>query len=540
MTAAATPPRPLAARTHPPDENDHTRRGPIAMADPLTSFDPRTGAGVEDVCPESTASDVDQAVRRAERAAPGLEELGGRGRALLLDALADALEAERAGLVALADRETALGLPRLNGELTRTTYQLRFLGATLLNGGYRDAVIDHARDSPMGPLPDLRRMLVPLGPVAVFAASNFPFAFSVPGGDVASALAAGCPVVVKAHPSHPATSEAVYTVLTEAAARTGAPVGVLERVHGVEAGGHLVTHPGIKAVAFTGSARGGRALFDLATSRPDPIPFFGELGSLNPLVVTPAAAAERGRQVGEGWVASFTLGTGQFCTKPGLALVPTGPAGDALRDSAVGRVRSLGASWMLNAAIRDACASGARRLEQVPGAIVHTAGGAADGEGFAALPKLVEVGAADLVTHASPLLEECFGPVSVLARYGSEDDLLETLRHVEGSLTVSLHIADGETALPRRLLRIAAEKAGRVVVNAFPTGVAVNWAMQHGGPWPAATSSQHTSVGAASLQRFLRPVAYQDVPDALLPAELREGNPLTVRRCVDGEYPAGS
>ncbi len=508
------------------------------MSAPLPSVDPRTGARVEDACPQSTTSDVTRAVGRAVRAAAGLAELGARGRSRLLNALADGLEAAREDLVTVADRETALGLPRLNGELTRTVYQLRFLGDVLEDGGHLDAVIDHPADSPMGPLPDLRRMLVPIGPVAVFAASNFPFAFSVPGGDVASALAAGCPVVVKAHPSHPATSEAVYAVLAAAAAGAGAPQGTVERVHGMEAGQRLVTHPDIKAVAFTGSTRGGRALFDLATGRPEPIPFFGELGSLNPLVVTRAAAAERAARIGEEWVGSFTLGAGQFCTKPGLALVPAGPEGDALRGAAVARAGAPGAAWMLNAAIRDAYVAGTERLAEVPGAVVHRAGGAADAEGFAVLPALVEVGTADLVTHAEPLLEECFGPVAVLARYGSDEELLETLRAVEGSLTATLHIADGETELPRRLLPVAARKAGRVLVNGFPTGVAVNRAQQHGGPWPAATSSQSTSVGASSVQRFLRPVAFQGVPDALLPAELRDGNPLSVRRRVDGSFPA--
>lgn len=506
------------------------------MPTPVPSIDPRTGAGIEPVAVESTPDDVNRAVESAVRAAAGLEALGSRGRAALLDTLADALEGHRESLVDLADRETALGPVRLNGELTRTTYQLRFIADVVRDGRHLGAVIDHAQDTAMGPQPDLRRMLIPLGPVAVFAASNFPFAFSMPGGDVASALAAGCPVVVKAHPSHPATSEAVFSVLTRAAAAADAPAGLLTRVHGMVPGQQLVAHPDIKAVAFTGSTRGGRALFDLATGRPEPIPFFGELGSLNPLAVTPAAAAERAVQIGEGWVESFTLGVGQFCTKPGLALVPAGEHGDALRDAAVKKARSVAPAWMLNQGIHGAYQSGVAQLMQVPGAVAHASGDAPGTEGYAAAAALIEVGTADLAGHTTPLLDECFGPVGVIARYASEDDLLETVRRLHGSLTATVHLAQGETDLPRHLIRIAAERAGRVLVNGFPTGVAVNWAQHHGGPWPSSTNSQHTSVGALSIQRFLRPVAYQNVPDALLPQELQEANPLGLPRRVDGTH----
>ncbi|MCG7207457.1 aldehyde dehydrogenase (NADP(+)) [Streptomyces arenae] len=506
------------------------------MPSPVSSVDPRTGALTEAVVMESTAADVNGAVESAVRAAAGLEALGSHGRAALLDTLAEALENQREALVDVADRETALGAARLNGELARTTYQLRFIADVLRDGRYTGAVIDHAQDTAMGPQPDLRRMLIPLGPVAVFAASNFPFAFSMPGGDVASALAAGCPVIVKAHPSHPATSEAVFSILSRAAAAADAPAGLLTRVHGMVAGQQLVAHPDVKAVAFTGSTRGGRALFDLATGRSEPIPFFGELGSLNPLAVTPAAAAERAAQIGEAWVESFTLGVGQFCTKPGLALVPAGADGDALRDAAVKKTRAVAPAWMLNQGIHDAYQSGVAHLVHVPGAIAHVAGDVRGTEGFAAGAALIEVSTADLAAHTAPLLDECFGPVGIIARYASEDDLLETLRRLDGSLTATVHLAQDETTLPRHLIRIAAERAGRIVVNGFPTGVAVNWAQHHGGPWPSSTNSQHTSVGALSVQRFLRPVAYQNVPDAFLPPELQDANPLELPRRVDGEY----
>ncbi len=504
------------------------------MAAPIRSIDPRTGLPVEDVAPESSPADVDAAVRGALRASPALAALGSEGRARLLEAIADELEAEREALVPLADRETALGPARLNGELTRTTYQLRFMASVIRDGAHLEIVIDHAHDAPMGRLADLRRLLAPMGPVAVFGASNFPFAFSVAGGDTAAALAAGCPVVVKAHSSHPALSAAVHRTLIRACGLAGMPAETVGLVFGRAAGNALVTHPGVRAVAFTGSTAGGRALFDLAVSRPDPIPFYGELGSLNPLAVTPAAAAERAVAIAEGWVGSFTLGAGQFCTKPGLALVPAGPDGDAFRDAAVAKAASIGMAWMLNGSIRTSYLAGTARLAAVPGSVSHRAPAPADAAGFAVMPTLVEVMTTDLRAEGSPLLEECFGPAAVLARYADADDLVDVLGRMEGSLTASLHIGEGETALPGRLLAVAAGFAGRVLVNGYPTGVAVNWAMQHGGPWPASTNAGHTSVGATSIRRFLRPVSYQDVPEGLLPDELRDANPLRLPRRLDG------
>jgi NADP-dependent aldehyde dehydrogenase len=499
------------------------------MAAPVRSIDPRTGRAVEDVAPESSPAEVDAAVAAAQAAVPGLASLGIEGRARLLEAMADALERDREALVALADRETALGRPRLPGELSRTTYQLRFFASVIRDGSHLEIIVDPAHGSPMGPLADVRRLLVPVGPIAMFGASNFPFAFSVAGGDTAAAIAAGCPVVAKAHSSHPALSRAVQATVARAAAEAGAPTGTIGLVFGRAAGEALVRHPGIRAVAFTGSTAGGRALFDIACARPDPIPFYGELGSLNPLAVTPAAAAERGPQIAEGWVGSFTLGTGQFCTKPGLALVPRGSAGDAFRDSAVASAAAVGASHMLNGTMRRAYAAGTERLGEVAGVAVHV-GDATGLDGFAVAPTLVETTTDALREKGSPLLEECFGPVGVLARYRDEADLLDTLGRMEGSLTAAVHVGAGETDLPARILEVAESFAGRVLVDGFPTGVAVNWSMMHGGPWPASTNAGHTSVGATSIRRFLRPVAFQNVPDALLPAELRDANPLGLPR----------
>ena len=499
------------------------------MAALVPSVDPRTGLVVEHVAPESTPGDVDAAVVAAELAAPVLASLGATGRARILQSMADALEADRDALVALADRETALGRPRLPGELTRTIYQLRFFADVIRDGAYLEAVIDPAHESPMGPLADVRRYLVPVGSVAVFGASNFPFAFSVAGGDTAAAIAAGCPVVAKAHSSHPALSAAVHRVIVRGAEAAGAPEGAIGLVFGREGGTALVTHPGIRAVAFTGSTAGGRALFDLAAARPDPIPFYGELGSLNPLAVTPAAVAERAPAIAQGWVSSFTLGSGQFCTKPGLALVPEGRDGDAFRDAASAAVADVSPSTMLNGAMRDAYLEGTGRMASAGGIAVETRS-VDETAGFVVAPTLVETTTDALRADGSPLLGECFGPVGVLARYRDEADLLDILRRMEGSLTASVHIGEGETDLPAQVLDAARTFAGRVLVNGFPTGVAVNWSMMHGGPWPASTSPAHTSVGATSIRRFLRPVAFQNVPDELLPPELRDANPLGIPR----------
>jgi NADP-dependent aldehyde dehydrogenase len=500
----------------------------------VASIDPRTGDVVEQVAQETTEAEVDAICQAALAAYPLLEAMGRAGRARLLGAVADALDGDRAEIVRLADRETALGQARLNGELTRTTFQLRLFAEVLTDGGYLEATIDHAGDTAMGPRPDLRRMLVPVGPVGVFGASNFPLAFSVPGGDTASALAAGCPAVIKAHPAHPATSQRTYERLLDGARAAGAPDGTVSLVHGQAAGGVLVRHPAIRAVGFTGSLRGGRALFDIASARPDPIPFYGELGSLNPLVITPAAAAERGAEIGAGYIGSITMGVGQFCTKPGLAFVPAGAS--ELTSAMAAATAAAPAGWMLSGGIRDAFEAGSASMRQQAGVTELASSNAVADGGFSAVPLLLKVAAAEL---DGPLLAECFGPTAVVAEYADEHDLLEALGRLEGALTATLHIGDGETDLPRRVAESLSRRAGRVIYNAFPTGVAVTWAMHHGGPWPATTSELHTSVGTTAIRRFLRPVSYQGAPEALLPDELRDGGAGIPRR-IDGTLQLGS
>ncbi|MEZ7005747.1 aldehyde dehydrogenase (NADP(+)) [Streptomyces sp. AD55] len=503
-------------------------------AAPVWSVDPRTGKRREQVATEATAQEVDTAVRAAHAARDALADRA--VRAAFLRTAADELQAAGDALVEAADAETALGAPRLTGELARTCYQLRAFAALVDEGAFLDVVIDHPDDTATPPVPDLRRLKVPLGVVAVYAASNFPFAFSVPGGDTASALAAGCPVVVKAHPDHPALSALVAGVLRRAAARHGLPGGVLGLVHGFDAGLALIRHPLVAAAGFTGSVRGGRALFDEAVSRPVPIPFHGELGSLNPVVVTEAAAAERAAEIGAGLAGSMTLGVGQFCVKPGLVLVPAGAAGDALVDALADAVAAAAPGVLLDHRMRDAFAAGVAERAALPGVQAPVAPGA-DGEHEVRAGVLTVPAArlADGDGHA-PLLEECFGPVTVVARYASDAEVTAVLSRLPGNLTATAQLSAEEAAGKGRGADLLAELtplAGRVLVNGWPTGVAVAPAQHHGGPYPATTSTS-TSVGATAVERWLRPVVHQNTPEALLPPELRDDNPLGLPRRFNG------
>jgi NADP-dependent aldehyde dehydrogenase len=499
----------------------------VDSVDTVQSTDRRTGS-TEPVGPETTTEEVDRLVRAALDAAPGLAALGRAGRAALLRACADGLEDARAEIVRAADRETALGTVRFEGELTRTTFQLRLFAEVLEEGSYLEAAVDHAATTPMGPRPDLRRMLVPLGPVAVFGASNFPLAFSVPGGDTASALAAGCPVVVKAHGSHPATSELCAAVIARAVRDSGAPAGSFALVHGLRAGADLVAHPAVRAVGFTGSVRGAQALMDIINRRPDPIPFFGELASLNPVVVTLGAAAERAAAVAEQVVGSFTLGAGQFCTKPGLVLVPSGDDGDALVAAMADAVAAREPVVLLNDGIQESFSRGSEALAATDGVEVLARAGGTDPARVA--PLLLGTTAGSL---PPPVTEECFGPVSVVVRYDSRDQLLDAIDRMPSSLTATVHRgAADDPGLVAQVADRLQGHAGRIVFDDVPTGVAVSWAQHHGGPWPS-TNSQHTSVGTTAIRRFLRPFAWQGAPQEVLPPELRDDEDLVPRR-VDG------
>ncbi|MCT2594641.1 aldehyde dehydrogenase (NADP(+)) [Streptomyces sp. N2-109] len=492
------------------------------------STDPRTAAPFGAPFPPTAPAEVARIAAEAAAAAPVLEARGRAFRAGLLRAMGTALEARRAGIVALADRETAIGATRLHGELTRTVYQAGLFADVLDEGSYLEATIDHAGDTSMGPGPDLRRMLVPIGPVAVFGASNFPLAFSVPGGDTVSALAAGSPVIVKAHGAHPATSQLTFHILREAARAAGAPEGTLGLVYGQQAGAALVADPHVKAVAFTGSPRGGRALLDIIAARPEPVPFYGEMSGLNPIVVTEAAAAKRGREIAEGLVRSFTVAAGQLCTKPGLVFVPEEAAGDALVAAARELVAGSAAGVALTEGIHAAYREISGDLAALPGVTVEAEGGPVPEAGYAVAPRLLSVRAAEITPEVT---EECFGPLTVLARYRDDAELRRALDALPASLTGTVHSEADEEQVTRELFESLRAKAGRVVHNGFPTGVLVSWAQTHGGPWPS-TNSLHTSVGATALRRFLRPVTWQNAPQSVLPYELWDKTRLPRR--IDG------
>ncbi|MCO5996331.1 aldehyde dehydrogenase (NADP(+)) [Actinoallomurus rhizosphaericola] len=462
----------------------------------LYGVDPRTGERLEPGVPETSPETVAELGAAAAKAARPLAELPLADRAALLEAVADALEAAAGELVPLADAETALGTTRLSGEVERTTGQLRLLAGEARGEGFQ-------RDTAE---PGFVRGLLPIGPVAVYAASNFPFAFSVAGGDTASAWAAGCPVIVKAHPGHPRTSARTAEIITEALAKAGAPEGMFALVHGFEAGMALINDPNVKAAGFTGSVRGGRALFDAAASRPDPIPFYGELGSINPVFVTEAAVAARGEEIARGYVGSFTLGSGQFCTKPGLLFLPAGHGLEPVLSEAVAAVA---APSLLTPQITDGFRAGVERIAGETRTVAESAGArlfAVTAEEFAARPELTE---------------ECFGPTSIIIEYSSEEELRAAAAAVPGSLTASLHAEPSDADLARGLVAELARHVGRIVYNGWPTGVAVNHAMHHGGPWPATTSPLHTSVGTAAIRRFQVPVCFQGLPDELLPPTVR-------------------
>ena len=405
-------------------------------------------------------------------------------------------------------------------------------------GDFVEAIIDTPDpDATPIPRPDVRRMLVPLGPVAVFGASNFPLAFSTAGGDTASALAAGCPVVVKGHPSHPGTGELVARELQAAAADAGLPDGTFAHLlaSGIEVGEALVDADAIRAVGFTGSTAGGRAIMDRAARRPDPVPVYAEMGSVNPIVVTEAALATRAESIVDGLVASVSNFGGQLCTKPGVVLVPAGGAGDDFAAVVARKLDRVDPTVLLNERLRNALEAAVDRLAALPEVEPLGSAGPWDGEGFRHQPAAYQAPAA-AVGDGSPLLEEHFGPVVVLLRYASRDELLAALARVEGQLTMTVHAQPEEDAQLLGLLTdVGAARAGRLIYDGFPTGVAVTYGMHHGGPYPATSAPGHTSVGMTAIRRWLRPVAWQNAPAAVLPPELQDANPLGIWRRVDGE-----
>jgi acyl-CoA reductase-like NAD-dependent aldehyde dehydrogenase len=466
----------------------------------------------------SSPAQIDAAVQAAQSAAAGFGASDAATRSTLLRGLADALEAERATLVPLADQESHLGAARLNGELDRTCFQLRGFAEQVDAGAPFTLTDDPAlAGGPPAGRPRLTRVRVPLGPVAMFAASNFPFAFSVLGGDTASALAAGCPVVVKAHPGHPGLSRATAALAQRVVAAQGLPAGVFGMVEGagVEVGVGLVRHPGVAAVAFTGSLRGGAALQQEVQQRPHPIPFYGELGSINPVVALPAALQANGPALATGLAASITQGCGQFCTSPGVIIVRNDATSQAFVRQLTESLAQITPHAMLHDGIRRAFESGAERLAVHPAVTTLLSSTTREAS---PQPRLFSTDASSFIEHAA-LHDEVFGPAALVVQVTSMEETLAVLEAVQGSLTVTLWGADTDSDDNRRLVRTAERVAGRVLFAGVPTGVAVTAAQQHGGPWPSSTAPFTTSVGYAALDRFLRPVALQDAPAWLVAAK---------------------
>lgn len=482
------------------------------------------------IVPDTRRDELDAVVAAATNAAHPWASTPTATRADALRAAASALDDAADELVALANEESHLAEPRLRSELARTTVQLRAFADVLDEGSWLEAIIDTPDPTAQPPRPDVRRMLLPLGPVVVFGASNFPFAFSVAGGDTASALAAGCPVIVKAHPGHPRLASRTGDILRATLTGNGAPEGTLAVVFGVDAGRDAVTDPRIKAGSFTGSLQAGRALFDLAAAREQPMPFYAEMGSLNPVFVTPAAARARGADIARGFVESFTLGIGQFCTKPGLLFLP---AGHNMLDQLVATVREVPPAPMLGPWIHDGYQRVLSQLRSTPA--VETLVDGRDTAEASMRPTLLRTTLPEVTSNADTLLQECFGPTSLIVEYDLSNRLNQAAALFDGTLVATVHAEPADTALVRPLLEQLRERAGRIVWNGWPTGVAVTWAMHHGGPYPATTSPLFTSVGTTAMRRFLRPVCYQDMPHELLPDALRDRNNLGIPRRINGK-----
>ncbi|MDG1117744.1 MAG: aldehyde dehydrogenase (NADP(+)) [Flavimaricola sp.] len=468
--------------------------------------------------PKGKPALVDQAVQAAEAAFAVFAATTRSERAALLDAIADEIEARGAALTAMSMAESGLPEARLVGERGRTTGQLRLFARHIEAGDYLDRRHDPALpDRAPLPRPDLKMIQRPVGPVGVFGASNFPLAFSVAGGDTASALAAGCPVVVKGHPAHPGTSAIVAEAISAAVLAKGLPGGVFSMVQdgGVEVGKALVTHPLIQAVGFTGSLRGGRALFDLCAGREVPIPFYGELGSINPMFLLPAAVAARGPAIGAGWAGSLTMGAGQFCTNPGVSVVIDGPEADALVAATVEALGGVSAQVMLTDGIADAFRAGAATMQKMADVVAGT-----PCDGRQVTPWLLQVSGAEWLANPA-LAHEVFGPLGIVVKVKDEAEMAAVAAALEGQLTCTLHLDAADHPLAATLLPHLERKAGRVLVNGYPTGVEVADAMVHGGPYPASTNFGATSVGTMAIRRWLRAVCYQNMPDDLLPLDLQ-------------------
>ncbi|EJN31417.1 NAD-dependent aldehyde dehydrogenase [Pseudomonas sp. GM84] len=502
----------------------------------IRAIDPATNQSLEPAYAGGTGEHVAQACALAWAAFDRYRETSLEQRAAFLDTIAEQIEALGDALIDRAVAESGLPKARIQGERGRTCTQLRTFARVVRDGEWLDVRVDN-RLPERQPLPraDLRQRQVALGPVAVFGASNFPLAFSVAGGDTASALAAGCPVVVKAHGAHPGTSELVGQAVARAVQLCGLPEGVFSLLYGAgrEVGIALVSDPRIKAVGFTGSRSGGIALCQAAQARPEPIPVYAEMSSINPVFLFDAALQARAESLAQGFVASLTQGAGQFCTNPGLVIARQGPALQRFIAAASEQVRQAAAQTMLTPGIHSAYAAGIAALADNANAQVAASGQPPQGPNQCQAQLFVTQAYAFLTDPA--LQAEVFGAASLVVACENDAQVRQVAEHVEGQLTATLHLDDGDLDSARALLPTLERKAGRMLVNGWPTGVEVCDAMVHGGPFPATSDARSTSVGTAAILRFLRPVCYQDFPDALLPQALKHGNPLQLRRLLDGK-----
>ncbi|MFK0033411.1 aldehyde dehydrogenase (NADP(+)) [Pseudomonas monteilii] len=498
----------------------------------LNSVDAHSGEPLPYAFHQATGDEVEAAVQAAEVAYPAYRSTRPAQRAAFLDAIANELDALGDDFIQHVTRETALPEARIRGERSRTSNQLRLFAEVVRRGDFYAARIDRAlpQRTPL-PRPDLRQYRIGVGPVAVFGASNFPLAFSTAGGDTASALAAGCPVVFKAHSGHMLTAAHVAAAIDRAVASSGMPAGVFNMIYGAGVGEALVKHPAIQAVGFTGSLRGGRALCDMAAARPQPIPVFAEMSSINPVIVLPQALLARGEQVAAELAASVVLGCGQFCTNPGLVIGIRSPQFEHFVHTLVAHMADQGPQTMLNAGTLRSYQNGVQHLLAHPG-IQHLAGQPQTGN--QAQPQLFKADVS-LLLNGDPLLqEEVFGPTTVVVEVADAQQLAEALRHLQGQLTATLIAEPDDLHAFAGLVPLLERKAGRLLLNGYPTGVEVSDAMVHGGPYPATSDARGTSVGTLAIDRFLRPVCFQNYPEALLPDALKSANPLGIARLVDG------
>ncbi|UVM58427.1 aldehyde dehydrogenase (NADP(+)) [Pseudomonas sp. B21-012] len=505
-----------------------------ALGDTLVySVDAHTGERLPGAFHQASLDEVDNAVDAASAAFPAYRKLSAERRAQFLEAIADELDGLGEDFIAVTCQETALPSARIVGERARTSGQMRLFAQVLRRGDFYGARIDRALPArtPL-PRPDLRQYRIGVGPVAVFGASNFPLAFSTAGGDTAAALAAGCPVVFKAHSGHMATAERVAEALLRAAERTAMPAGVFNMIFGGGVGEALVKHPGIQAVGFTGSLKGGRALCDMAAARAQPIPVFAEMSSINPVLVLPQALASRSAQLAKDLSASVVQGCGQFCTNPGLVLGIRSPAFCAFIEQLRGHMAEQAPQTMLNAGTLASYGKGIQALLAHPG--VEKLSGLAQ-SGNQAQPQLFKADVSLLLEQDELLQEEVFGPCTVVVEVNDQAQLLRAVNALHGQLTATLLADSDDLANFGQLFEVLEVKVGRVLLNGYPTGVEVCDAMVHGGPYPATSDARGTSVGTLAIDRFLRPVCYQNVPDALLPEALRDANPLGIQRLVDGK-----